>query len=215
MDSVSPAQLPTLPPEDQALLTSYFEANEDLHLLAKQPGSRDLLSLLQWLSRPDIAAYIHAYRAHQLQLHRNVVIQALQFVLKSTTDPIETRRAATTLLRALNPIRPRLPVGDGSASSLGGGGFPARPPATTRRHPSANRASPKEPEPASPRPAADPAPSPIHPLTHSPAHSRPSLAQALAILGIPNLTDEEEDALEDAQIDALDDEPFDADENTS
>jgi len=209
MDSVYTTSLPTLSPEDQALLTSYFEANEDLHFLAKQPGSKDLLSLLQWLSRPDIAAYVHAYRTHQSHLHRNVVIQALQSVLKNTTDPIETRRAATTLLRALNPIRFR------PSPSQGDGGGGTRPSKTTHRHPPANRSGPRN-NPITPPPASTAAPtSPPQPLTNSPFPSRPSLAQALAILGIPNLTDEEEDALEDAQIDALDDEPFDADENTS
>ncbi len=218
METVHPSPLPTLSAEDQALLASYFEANEDLLLLAKKEGSKGLIGLLQWLSQPEIAAYLQAYRDHQSHLDRNLVIEALRSILKSTTDLIESRRAATTLLRALNPIRPS------SSPSLGGGRLccaapeerPTRPPSNTHRHPPANRASPRNPEPSTPPPAAAPTSySPTHPLTLSPPHPRPSLAEALAILGIPNLTDEQEDALEDAEIDAFDDEGFDTEENTS
>lgn len=216
MPSVHPQPLPQLPPEDQSLLTAYFAANEDLStLLTKDAGTpHTLLSLLHWLSRPEIAAYIHAYRAHQTQLHRNSIITALESALKTTTDPIEIRRAATTFLRALNPTRlprPESPV-------------PLVPPTSMRSRPSSPIAHP--PQPRSPLGTRDSGlgtspvfplstPSPISqlPTPHLPlSPSRPTLSQALAILGIPELTDEEEDALEDGEIDALDDEDNDDDD---
>jgi hypothetical protein len=212
MDAVSQTQpLPVLAPEDQALLSRYFSLNEDLAKLAAEPGQPDVLSLLRWLSRPEIAAYISAFHAHQNHHHRQSIIAALRTALTSLADPIEVRRAAATLLRAINPPRP--PRSD----------TPPRNP-SARTHPASSRSAapdtPNHRRPTSPTPANSPArpatpslPAPVPaPLFASPAHTPPNhssaLAQALAILGLPtdlealDRADEEED---DAEIDAFGD----------
>jgi hypothetical protein len=62
----------------------------------------DLLSLLEWSSRPDIATWLAYY--HQTQDHhsRRLAITRLESLIKTSDSQVEQRRAATTLLRALD-----------------------------------------------------------------------------------------------------------------
>ncbi len=105
----TPTALPTLSPEDQSLLLRYFAASEDPAALTPL-GTRDsalstsppsLLSLYSFLSRPDIAAWVAFHREHQAHLQRQLALNQLAAVCKSSPNPIEQRRAATTLLRGL------------------------------------------------------------------------------------------------------------------
>lgn len=111
--------LPTLSPEDQSLLLRYF-AGDLLSLtegggrgvVSSSPDARptaDLLSLYAFLSRPDIAAWVAFHRAEQHHAQKQLVIAQLTTVCKSSENLVEKRRAATTLLRALNSsaTRPR------------------------------------------------------------------------------------------------------------
>jgi hypothetical protein len=208
MNPVPTQLLPDLPPDDHALLLRYFSLNEDLAKLSKEPGQPDILSLLRWLSRPEIAAYIAAYRTHQTQLHRQAVIDALRSLLSSPTDQVELRRAATTLLRALNPTRPSAPTRDPSPRT-----HPAEPRhATTHRRSTSSSSSLTH---SPPHPSTHSSTS-LHPITPSPPPSpNPTLSplsQALAALGLPTdlaefdrLDDEADDAEDDAELDAYSD----------
>lgn len=205
MNPVPSQPLPHLPSEDHTLLLRYFSLNEDLTNLAAEPGQPDLLTLLRWLSRPDIAAYTAAYRTHQNQLHRQAVIDALRSVLTNSTDPIELRRAATTLLRALNPVRPPAPPRDPSLRVHPPSTRPAASP--THHHRTSSTLPPVTPSPIHPLTPSSPPP----PLTpHTPALS--PLSQALAALGLPTdldeldrLDDEADDAEVDAELDTYGD----------
>ncbi|MBX3375839.1 MAG: hypothetical protein KF678_02400 [Phycisphaeraceae bacterium] len=229
MNPVRAHPLPHLPPSDHALLLRYLSLNEDLSQLSKEPNAPDILSLLLWLSRPEIAAYIAAYRTHQNQLHRQAVIDALRSVLASSTDQVEIRRAATTLLRALShggtPLRGVRTPSSTPASAEGapahrtrGGAAPA-PPSST--HPPHARVARTHQAPSvRPSPLSDLlAPSPLHPSTPSSPPPSPStpplpspnpLAEALAAFGLPTgldeldrLDDELDDAEDDAELDAF------------
>jgi len=228
--------LPDLNPEDHALLTRYFSLNEDLTKLAAEPNRPDFLFLLRWLSRPEIAAYIAAYRTHQTHLHRQAVITALQTVLNTSTDQIEIRRAATTLLRALNPrpvpsksvpptsmpsvradgrrpsvspghVSPSSPTGEG-ASAAGGGGSVSTAFSTHSPH---TRGTPSRHGPLN-RSVPIP-PSPVHPPTPSsppPLTSAPHTTSPTSLADALAILGPPTDL---AELDRLDDEADDAEDD--
>lgn len=120
-------QLPQLSPEDRSLLLLYIQFSENLFALAahlaanhttsttaSSPNSLspqlpplDILHLLSWTTLPHIAAYISAHRDHTNHLLKSQCLAALNDIVLDSDDPTEKRRAATTILRALNPATRR------------------------------------------------------------------------------------------------------------
>lgn len=98
--------------EPESLLHLYLNANYDLRAVAEQTDI-PLTDLLDWLESPEtqrILDRLRAAAADSLALRateaRRTAIDTLERVLLESDDPIEQRRAATALLRALN-TRPR------------------------------------------------------------------------------------------------------------
>ena len=111
-DPTPPATANPKPGPSPPLLPLYIHLNYNLRALADHTGL-DHLTLLDWLTHPDTRAKLKRLREaaeQSLTLRaleaRRSAIDALEDVLNTTDDPIEKRRAATALLRALNN-RPR------------------------------------------------------------------------------------------------------------
>src|SRR5690554_2146630 len=96
----APSPLPTLSPEDEALLERYFTTGEHLQPLADQPR-RSLPDLPPCITRPDIRAWVAAY--HQAQDHASIQLarETLCHTARTADDPAHRRRAATQLLRSV------------------------------------------------------------------------------------------------------------------
>jgi hypothetical protein len=62
----------------------------------------DLFDLYAWADQPHIAAWIERHRTLSDLQRRNLALAALETVIKAAPTPTEKRRAATTLLRALD-----------------------------------------------------------------------------------------------------------------
>lgn len=110
---VTDAPIPTLSPRESHLLAAFLAARFDLFQLAAAENlSHD--ELLAFASSPAVHARLDSLRrfaesAFTLRtIHdRQQAIDALASACKSSTDPVETRRCATALLRGLSLHAPR------------------------------------------------------------------------------------------------------------
>ncbi|MCB9844687.1 MAG: hypothetical protein H6811_01690 [Phycisphaeraceae bacterium] len=183
--------LPDLNPADATLLARFFQARADLHALLKAPDPPDLITLLSFLARPDIAPWLDHYHNLHARALRSAAHDALARLIQAGDDPIQRRLAATALLHNL------------------------RPPRATRSAPSELQQRPREPHPRNPslrNPRRHEAPedtaaplAPTVPPSPEPTPSLPeltaSLHDALVALGIdPDLFDAA-DELHDAALD--------------
>ncbi|MCG3124937.1 MAG: hypothetical protein GIKADHBN_03446 [Phycisphaerales bacterium] len=103
------------------LLVRFFELGEDFAALAEHTGAR-LLDLYAWAAHPVIRAYIDFHRDHARYIHDRDARATLHAVATTSTDSLERRRAATTLLRTAPHTRARRPAA------------PQATPATTHAH---------------------------------------------------------------------------------
>ncbi|MBX3377247.1 MAG: hypothetical protein KF678_09630 [Phycisphaeraceae bacterium] len=112
---VTDAPIPTLSPRESHLLAAFLAAHFDLFQLAAAENlSHD--ELLAFASSPAVHARLDSLRrfaesAFTLRTihNRQQAIDALASACKSSTDPVETRRCATALLRGLSLHSPRPP----------------------------------------------------------------------------------------------------------
>ncbi len=178
----TPTALPTLSSEDQTLLLRYFAASEDPAALSPL-GTRDsalstsppsLLTLYSFLSRPDIAAWVAFHREHQAHLQKQLALNQLATVCKSSPNPIEQRRAATTLLRGLSS--PSIPKSKR---------LPAPPPDLTPPNSSPRTQASPDPHQQSPSDPSTPAPNPLPKATLRPSSP---ISRLLALQGAANPT---------------------------
>ncbi|MCK6477088.1 MAG: hypothetical protein L6Q35_09690 [Phycisphaerales bacterium] len=91
------------------LLVRFFELGEDFAALAEHTGAR-LLDLYAWAAHPVIRAYIDFHRDHARYIHDRDARATLHAVATTSTDSLERRRAATTLLRTAPHNRARRPA---------------------------------------------------------------------------------------------------------
>lgn len=139
--------------QDRDWLTHYLGNGEDVTALAQRTGST-LIELLAWLTSPAIRRVLAAWdqavsraRERRDDADRRLAIDALKATIGASTDPIEKRRAATSILRALSTFpAPRSMPRNGRAA-------PPRPTPAVPSWPS--RAAPHVPE-APSTPAAGP-----------------------------------------------------------
>jgi hypothetical protein len=104
LDSPPIDPLPTLAEKDLASLEFYFAENENPRAVARK-ANRRFTDILAWSTRPDIAAWLRAARIQRIQRQRDDALAELQHITNTSRDPIERRRAASTLLRATDPAR--------------------------------------------------------------------------------------------------------------
>ena len=97
----------SLTPLDQTLLTHIFTGQGQPLTLALSMGM-SLADFLAWHTSPKIQQAVADLEAIQNQAARRTIITELEALVRTTPDPIETRRAASTLLRAINPPHPRI-----------------------------------------------------------------------------------------------------------
>jgi len=151
LDTSSPIHLPPLSPRHQELLEAFTAARFDI-LAFTAAAKISSVELANFAAHPDIQAHIDALMdLARKSLHlraaqaRHTAINKLEAIAEASDDPIETRRAASQLLRAT------------SASIVGScHGLSASSTQTVRKTP--NDPTPdEEPEPL-PRPFAHPAP---------------------------------------------------------
>src|SRR5262245_45463690 len=103
---------PPFSPHDRRLLNALFLLRGDLTLLAQQESTH-ILDLIAWSESPGIQTAIAKMnvwleRSDDLRrsdTHREA-IDKLVHLLKTTTNPIELRRTATTILRGPRVARP-------------------------------------------------------------------------------------------------------------
>ncbi len=109
--------LPTLTPDSRHLLTRFFALSQDP--LALELG-KDLLEILISLANPNLAAWVRHYHHLITARRRELALQTLESICKSSPDPIEQSRAATRLLsrsRAIEVDEPSSAAGAGGLSS--------------------------------------------------------------------------------------------------
>ena len=183
MDPISPRNL--------KLLQSYLDARCDIFLLA-QRERLPVLDLLRWSQSPAVKAHLTALKEladHSAHLRttqaRLLALDKLEHIVKTTDDPAELRRAASTIYRGgcamPQPRAPRKPDPDnppprylsvahrrkwGTDPSVHPAYIPPRP----TPHDSFIR-TPSVPEAGSPRPRQTRSRSPGHPV--SLPHCRP------------------------------------------
>ncbi len=108
------AETPTsLSPADLLLLAAFLNPALTLTDLADEAGLT-FTELLAWASRPEIEAELDALRtlaAMRSELHASTLhspaLATLTSLLESADSPVESRRIATTVVRATAPRRPR------------------------------------------------------------------------------------------------------------
>lgn len=174
--------LPPIPSSDRPLLARLFALNENYPALAAELATdqwnhlgdsrpKDLLDLYAWSVRPDIAAWIEHFRSMTDLQRRTRALTTLEEVIKSSPTPTERRRAATTILRALDRNWPayRKPDREGGRPSLPAT-HTAPPPWSRSRERSTSLPVSRLPSPVSRPPSISPA------LQHSPT----DLARAIA-----------------------------------
>ncbi len=112
---MSPSTLPTLTLQDAALLEDFLALSLDPNALAAK-HNRPVAPLLDWAQSAAIAPYIDAYMSlfsRALQVRQIDALKKLSELSSTSPDPIEQRRAATTVVRVcqqiLHPRAPRAP----------------------------------------------------------------------------------------------------------
>ncbi len=119
-----PPDTPIIRPNEQRLLQAYFDARCDIFLLA-QREKLPVLDLLRWSRSPAVQSHIAALKQltdDSIHLRtaqaRLLSLDTLETIVKTTDDPIELRRAASTLFRGgaampqPRPPRPKKPDPD-------------------------------------------------------------------------------------------------------
>lgn len=111
------------------------------------PPPHSLPALYLWSAQPHIAAWI-AFHEYQLHLaDQREMRNYLKEVAKTATNPVERRRAATTIFRAAPG---GVPVGNTRQVGASPGGTPLR--GVRNSHSSPNTATPPSPTPSTPPP---------------------------------------------------------------
>ena len=162
-----------LSPADESLLESLAQPGADLPALAAS-GGRSLAALARWLREPHVQPTYRALRrlfAEQHTLWRQEVVkdavETLREVMKTADCPIERRRSATAIVRALTasqrPPRPTSPTSPTRARRASEGPAPS---ATANPHPDPNRL---------PSDASTPSPRSTHARTTSKRTWTPSI----------------------------------------
>ncbi len=183
---MQPEHLPTLEPADDKLLTIYLtEVNTHLPAFANKSGL-SISAAIAFLARPDIAQYISQFHKLRESTQRMIALNYLREIVEVSEDPVEQRRAATTLLRSLR--LPPLPVERGGgelAPSARPTSKPPTPPPTptpvsTPHSPFPSVSSPSSsaflPSSSPPRPSASSA---VNPSSSSPRPSAPLRSSAI------------------------------------
>jgi hypothetical protein len=98
--------LATLTADDAALIEAYFNHGRNPFALAKATNT-PLHAILAWAAQPHIRAYIDLIAKDLAEGLKSAALQALRELLDKTQDPVEKRRCAQSILRGLNPPRPR------------------------------------------------------------------------------------------------------------
>jgi hypothetical protein len=161
--SAAPSTVSPLSPADDRLFHAWFLAKGDLALLSERIGI-PIPNLVAWSRTPAIAAMIADLEAlqaisdrfHRSATHRDA-IDKLVHVLNTSTNLVEIRRAATTILRG--PTQPRarsqrpepiLPA-PGEVVPPRPEGAPSLPPLPTLREPQPSPSAAAQ-QPSTPRP---------------------------------------------------------------
>lgn len=165
--------LPALETADDKLLTVYLsEVNTHLPAFANK-SSLPISAAIAFLARPDIAQYISHFHRLRESTQRMIALNHLRDLVEVSEDPVEQRRAATTILRTLGSPPP--PAGSGEGVNDGESGPRARRPV--------RRPTPRP-------PAAVSAPTPTPAATDSapgtPSSARPSLSPQPTTCPAPN-----------------------------
>ena len=117
LDALSPClPLPRLSAHDTRLLQSYFSARCDIFLMA-QNERLPVLALLAWSQSAAVKAHLAALKElTDTSTHlrtaqaRLLALDTLEKIVKTTDDPIELRRAASTIYRGGHSMpQPRPP----------------------------------------------------------------------------------------------------------
>lgn len=99
----SPPGQPLTPP-DRALLSAILAHDEDYPAVAAATGV-DLLDLYDFITQPHVAQRLAVHRDARACADRAAALAVLRDVMKSSDSPVERRRAASAVLRALSPPR--------------------------------------------------------------------------------------------------------------
>jgi hypothetical protein len=192
---------PPLSPRDKDALLFYITHNEDPLALAEYQRVH-YLDILAWTSRPDVAAYLAHHQRLQTHRQRNLALAVLQHLLTTADNPTESRRAATTILRATDPARahrrPQQPQRQESREAPSAPpalGTPSTPPAPGAPPVSSTLSAPAAPPapgqaratapPAHTSPARQLPPQPGVPATAAPASTPPSELRPAAPISPP------------------------------
>jgi hypothetical protein len=98
--AIVPPTLPPLAPEARSLLSRFLALGHDAAALALE-RNQDLFDIILQLADPAAAAWLAHIAALSANRRRELALQTLESICKSSADPIEQRRAAARLL-ALN-----------------------------------------------------------------------------------------------------------------
>ncbi|MFO0858504.1 MAG: hypothetical protein U0640_14245 [Phycisphaerales bacterium] len=93
------SSLPTLTPESRHILTRFLALNLDPLALAADLA-KDLIEVFSMLADESLAAWITHVQSLMTARRRELALQTLEQICKTSPDPIEQRRSATRLLSA-------------------------------------------------------------------------------------------------------------------
>jgi hypothetical protein len=126
------AQLPPLAQHDKDTLLLFLSLGQE-PVAASQSARLHYTDLLEWSSRPEIAAYLQHQAALCATLYRNAALACLGDIMRTARDEAVRCRAAIGILRATDPARLKTRAAKGATS----------PPARTRN--TAGAAPPQHP----------------------------------------------------------------------
>jgi hypothetical protein len=106
-----PQPLAPLSPDDALRLEALFENARSPFKLARALAI-PLHEVLLWIDQPPIQHHIDAIQRLEDAEHRAAAIRALRQTIDTTEDPVERRRAAVGIIRALARPRPPRPDDD-------------------------------------------------------------------------------------------------------
>jgi hypothetical protein len=98
--NLATSPLPSLSNDDKDMLRLLIEEDLSLEGVALSTNL-DHVELLAWAARPEIKAYMELHEATRHRALKLQAMRALEETIQTTRDPIEKRRAASVLLRAL------------------------------------------------------------------------------------------------------------------
>ncbi len=108
-ENTPPPSLPALDRADYDLLNTFLAHRGDIHAISAATG-RPLADIVHWASEPHIAAWLAAERALTLAAAARENVDQTLNLLRNATDPIERRRLATALTRAIAHARDPKPA---------------------------------------------------------------------------------------------------------